>query len=490
MNIDNNSRTHCSLVNAAVRDNGNNTKAINKQIIRSWRRCLHDHILDPEHQPDAIVVDRADLKERQEKYCNLSEIARAEMTNLYQQVAGSGHSILLTDNEGVVVNYVGDPMFTSTAAKTSLQLGAVWTEQAQGTNGMGTCLIEKSPLTIHQNEHFFSKNTHLTCSAAPILDPTGELIAVLDASSNSRLAQQHTMVLVNMSAQLIENRLFLCCMRNNYNLRFHSRPEFIRTLGEGVIAFKGDGCIQAANRSALFGYLPGAFTGASKEGSRGKIVQANQGTLFLDEIGDMPLHLQARLLRVLEEREVIPLGGEVPIKVDIRLISATHKNLQLLVNEGSFRVDLYYRLNGISLQLPPLRDREDRRTLIQHLLHQEAGGADQIRIEDVAMDVLDDYDWPGNIRQLRNILRTLVGLCDNATIRIEDLPDEIFNTDEDGKPLQPTRPTNPLEIAERDTILRELETAHWNVTKVALKLHISRNTMYRKMKQFTIRPPR
>ncbi|MCU7931018.1 MAG: sigma-54-dependent Fis family transcriptional regulator [Candidatus Thiodiazotropha sp. (ex Codakia rugifera)] len=647
MHIDNNTRTHCSLVNAAVRGNGNNTSTVNKQIIRSWRRCLHDHILNPEHQPDPIVVDRADLKERQEKYCNLSGIARVEMTNLYQQVAGSGHSILLTDSEGVVVNYVGDPMFTSTAAKTSLQLGTVWTEQAQGTNGMGTCLIEKRPLTIHQNEHFFSKNTHLTCSAAPIFDPTGELIAVLDASSKSRLAQQHTMVLVNMSAQLIENRLFLCSMRNNYNLRFHSRPEFISTLGEGVIAFKGDGCIQAANRSALFqlditdikellglrieelfdirtnsilnnahnqatlpialrdtkngrrfyacfqppniehagnrkvhrqtrlfsrpdtedkpildslefgdsrmhrnierakkllerdipfivlgetgtgkdvftkavhksssrankpfiavncaslpeslieselfGYLPGAFTGANKEGSRGKIVQADQGTLFLDEIGDMPLHLQARLLRVLEEREVIPLGGEVPIKVDIRLISATHKNLPLLVNEGSFRVDLYYRLNGISLQLPPLRDREDRRTLIQHLLHQEAGGANQIGIEDTAMDVLDNYDWPGNIRQLRNILRTLVGLCDNATIRIEDLPDEIFNTDEDGKPLQPTRPTNPLEIAERDTILRELEAAHWNVTKVALKLHISRNTMYRKMKQFTIRPPR
>ncbi|MEW8462522.1 MAG: GAF domain-containing protein, partial [Candidatus Thiodiazotropha endolucinida] len=109
-------------------------------------------------------------------------------------VAGSGHSILLADDEGVVVNYVSDPMFTNTAAKTGLQLGAVWTEQSQGTNGMGTCLIEKRPLIIHQNEHFFPQNTQLSCSAAPILDPTGELIAVLDASSQSCQAQQHTMV--------------------------------------------------------------------------------------------------------------------------------------------------------------------------------------------------------------------------------------------------------------------------------------------------------
>lgn len=649
MNTNNIKGTHYGLVTAAVRDSSTIASAVNEQILKSWKRCLNDHVLDPDHQPEPFIVERSDLIERQEKYSNLSEIARSEMTNLYQQVAGSGHSIMLTDNEGVVVNYVSDPMFTSTAAKTSLQLGAVWTEQAQGTNGMGTCLIEKRPLIIHQNEHFFSKNTHLTCSAAPILDPTGKLIAVLDASSNSRNAQQHTMVLVNMSAQLIENRLFLCCMSDNYILRFHSRPEFISTLGEGVLAFDGDGRIKAANRSALFqldihdikdvlcqkfeelfdirmnralsnahnlatvptilrdtnhgrrfyasfqppnrecvdrysssrqtqriplstsetevepaldglefgdtrmrrnierakkllerdipfivlgetgtgkdvftnavhksssradkpliavncaslpetlieselfGYRPGAFTGACKEGSRGKIVQANGGTLFLDEIGDMPLHLQARLLRVLEEREVIPLGGEIPIKVDIRLISATHKDLQLLVEEGSFRIDLYYRLNGISLQMPPLRDREDRHTLIQHLLEQEIGGHDRITIEDEALEVLHDYDWPGNIRQLRNILRTLVGLCDSDMIRIGDLPDEIFNTDKDGESKQCTRPTTPLEIAERDTVLRELEAAHWNVTQVASKLHISRNTLYRKMKRYDIRPPR
>ncbi|MEW8419586.1 MAG: sigma-54-dependent Fis family transcriptional regulator [Candidatus Thiodiazotropha endolucinida] len=646
MNSDKAKLSHLGFVKAAVRDHGTVGDVLNEQIIRSWKRCINDHILDPEHQPETIVVDHADLKERQEKYGNLSAIAFSEITNLHQLVAGSGHSILLADDEGVVVNYVSDPMFTNTADKTGLQLGAVWTEQSQGTNGMGTCLIEKRPLIIHQNEHFFPQNTQLSCSAAPILDPTGKLIAVLDASSQSCQAQQHTMVLVDMSAQLIENRLFLCCMRDNYILRFHSRPEFISTLGEGLLAFDGDGCIKAVNRSALFqldvaniksllrqrietlfdihmsgalenahnfatvpnvlrdiahgrrfyaafqppssdkrlssgrtlrfskstsgaevkpvldgmefgdtrmrhnierakklldrdvpfivlgetgvgkdvfakaihksscraenpliavncaslpeslieselfGYRPGAFTGANREGYRGKIVQADSGTLFLDEIGDMPLHLQARLLRVLEEREVIPLGGEDPIKVDIRLISATHKDLQLLVNEGRFRLDLYYRLNGISLKIPPLRDREDRDALIQHLLVQETGDRKRIIIEDKALEALHDYHWPGNIRQLRNILRTLIGLCDNARIRFEDLPVEIFNITNSGKSKKRLGPTNSLDIAERDAILRELEAAYWNITQVASKLHISRNTVYRKMKRFDIRPPR
>ena len=639
-------KSHAGLVADAVRGRSS-AATVNSQILESWKRCLHEYALDPARRPEPVVLERSELKERQERACNLVEIARTEMNNLYQQVAGSGYAILLTDREGVVLNYVGDPMFTGTALSASLQTGAIWSEQIQGTNGMGTCLVEKRPLVIHQDEHFFTKNTRLTCSAAPIFDPTGEVIAVLDASSDSHKAQQHTMVLVNMSAQLIENRLFLCCNRDNYVLRFHSRPEFISTLGEGVIAFSGDGRVMAANHSALFqldktdiksvigspieelfsirmddalenahmqagahhplhdseqgrrffasfqpptaeleslggdsrivrsfvperikrtpqldglefgdtrmrrnverakkllerdipfillgetgtgkdvfanavhqsslradkpfvavncaslpetlieselfGYKPGAFTGASKSGSRGKIVQAHGGTLFLDEIGDMPLHLQARLLRVLEEREVIPLGGEVAVKVDIRLISATHKDLQRRVDEGSFREDLYYRLNGISLHMPPLRDREDRRALIEHLLHQEAGGSERIDIEDTALDALDRYEWPGNIRQLRNVLRTLIGLCDESRILMSDLPDEFFYNLSEGEEPLPARPSNPLDVAERDAILRELEAAHWNVTRVASKLHISRNTLYRKMKRFDIRPPR
>jgi transcriptional regulator of acetoin/glycerol metabolism len=239
--------------------------------------------------------------------------------------------------------------------------------------------------------------------------------------------------------------------------------------------------------SELFGYRPGAFTGASREGGRGKIVQADGGTLFLDEIGDMPIHLQARLLRVLEEREVIPLGGESPIKVDIHLMSATHQDLKQQVRDGGFREDLYYRLHGVSLTMPPLREREDRLALIQHLLDDEVDGTVRVAIEPRALEVLDAYEWPGNIRQLRNLLRMLIRLGENGLIRLSDLPPELFMAD--GATTQ-LRLANPLDVAERDAILRELETGHWNVTRVATRLSVSRNTLYRKMRQYGIKPPR
>ena len=190
-----------------------------------------DYHLDPEHFGELEIVDKAALLERRESCCDLVEIAKGEMTNLYQQVAGSGYSILLSDPEGVVLNYVGDPLFTTAAASTGMQPVRSGGALPEGTNGIGTCLAEKRPLVIHKHEHFYTKNTRLTCSAAPIFDPTGKLAGVLDASSESHLGQQHTMVLVNMSTQLIENRLFTCRMRDQYILRFHSRPEFVGTLG-------------------------------------------------------------------------------------------------------------------------------------------------------------------------------------------------------------------------------------------------------------------
>jgi transcriptional regulator of acetoin/glycerol metabolism len=144
-------------------------------------------------------------------------------------------------------------------------------------------------------------------------------------------------------------------------------------------------------------------------------------------------------------------------------------------------------LHGISLLMPPLRNREDRLALIKHLLDRESGGVGRVNIEPEALEVLDAYEWPGNIRQLRNLLRALIGLCDGGVIRMADLPDELFAGDSEA---QQSRPNNPLDIAERDAVLRELESVHWNVTRVASKLNLSRNTLYRKMKRFGIKPPR
>jgi transcriptional regulator of acetoin/glycerol metabolism len=622
------------------------------RVTRSWSRCVNEYGLDPTDPREPEPVSPAELSDRQARLGNLLTFAHPELASLAQQIARSGYAIVLTDGDGVVLSYFGEPTLDRLSTGTGLIPGSVWNERAQGTNAVGTCLAERQPVVIHHAEHFLTRNIGLTCSAAPIFDHHGTLIAVLDATSESRGTKQHTLVLVNMAAQRIENRLFHHRFSSDLILRFHSRPEFVGTLGEGTIAFSSTGAVLAANRSALFqlgyaspkdvidrdlgelfnesaqvlvdlstrnglrpapifearrggrffattqlpaggrslivprspsraakraiapavpattpldaldtgdpvmalnirrakrvldkdisvllcgetgsgkevfakalhrsgeradkpfvalncaaipetlieselfGYKAGAFTGAARDGRRGKIFLANGGTLFLDEIGDMPVQLQARLLRALEEREVLPLGGDEPVKVDIRLISATHCNLTDRIAAGEFRPDLYYRLQGLVFTLPPLRERGDRRELIRRILAEEAGVDTAVEIDEAALDRLDRYGWPGNLRELRNVLRTVLALREGQVITESDLPDVVRNG-----AVSPPAPAaaasapadlSPLANAEREALVRELDRHHWNITNVARRLKISRNTLYRKMQRLAIRDP-
>ncbi len=633
-------RSVYSAVSGGVRDRSD-------LVSRSWIRCLEDYGLDPARGTDPRMVEARDLAARTERLSDLVSCAKLEMSNLYQQLADNKLTVVLTDTDGVVLSVVADPGFSRETARQGMREGSVWSEREQGTNGMGTCLVEKSPLVIHRDQHFLARNINLTCTAAPIFDCSGELAAVLDVSSQSRLLQQYSTVLVGMAAQTIENRSLQSRYRQDYLVRFHSRPEFVYTLHEGELALSAEGRVLAANRSALlqlgmagfeeirgcdirqlfnttlhdlvarsarssfhpvtvygarqgirffavaqqppkvaqalreaaerpgaaprggpaepdggaalanlefgdarmahnvrralkvvnrgipllltgetgtgkelfarafhgaslraagpfvavncasipdslieselFGYRSGAFTGANREGRRGKILQANGGSLFLDEIGDMPYNLQARLLRVLEEREVVPLGGEAPVTVDIQLVSATHRNLEEMVSRGEFREDLYYRLQGITLALPPLRDRADLKHLLRHAVEEEADGR-PVTIAEPAMQALEAYPWPGNIRQLRTVLRTALALAEGDVITLRDLPEDLARgrRPQDG-PADAGPAFNPLESAERDALLAELERCQWNVTLVAQKLRTSRNTIYRKMKRLDIR---
>lgn len=250
--------------------------------------------------------------------------------------------------------------------------------------------------------------------------------------------------------------------------------------------------------SELFGYREGAFTGARSKGARGKIVQAHGGTLFLDEIGDMPQAMQTRLLRVLAEREVTPLGSEQPIAVDVQLICATHRDLREMVAQGQFRLDLYYRLNSVTLELPPLRDRADKNALIDSLLREDGrqlyGHA--VAITAAARDLLLRHDWPGNIRQLKNVLRTAMALSGGEAIAPEHLPAEVHG----GQPpvLPPERMLSlgsmqEVMVAqvhdERTALLQALKTHHWNVTEAARSLGLSRATVYRHMQRWEIVSP-
>ena len=270
--------------------------------------------------------------------------------------------------------------------------------------------------------------------------------------------------------------------------------------------------------SELFGYRSGAFTGASKDGQRGKLLQANGGTLFLDEIGDMPFTLQARLLRVLEEREVVPLGSEAPVKLDIRLISATHCDLGKKIAAGEFREDLYYRLQGVTLRLPPLRERADRRALIAWLAAQESDEGSPVELDEALLAALDRLRWPGNVRQLRHLLRSMIALRDTDCLGVRDLPPEYRLDLDDAAPglipasgpasssacacapgctgaaapasgNVPDPALTALESAEREVLLRTLERHGWNMSGVARELTISRNTLYRKLQRLNIQHP-
>jgi sigma-54 dependent transcriptional regulator, acetoin dehydrogenase operon transcriptional activator AcoR len=644
---------------------------VERPVAFSWLRCCSEFQLRPDHPRAAEVLEQAALRQVQERIDDVVSVARAEMDALYEQIPGSGYALLLTDAAGVILHEKTDPTLSRDFRKAGLIKGADWSERAVGTNGIGTCITERRPITIHLEEHFFSSNIGLTCSAAPIRDPRGELIAVLDASNVSceerKASRSHTGALVNMSARLIEKCVFLRRHRDQRTIRFHSRPEFVNLLHDGAIAFTEDGRILAADDTAvallaldcrddlvgrnisdvfditdaeyngtsrragspimpvrdrsqgrryyasmlaaavshsvprvpphnaevvqieqcddaphhltleeiagddpsmlrnlrgarriansnvsaliqgptgsgkevfaralheasdrknrpfiavncasipeslieseLFGYRQGAFTGARKEGMPGRVQQADGGTLFLDEIGDMPLALQTRLLRVLEEREVTPLGGLSPIKVNVRVISASHRNLRNMIQRGEFREDLYYRLNGITLNLPALRERADLDKMIRSVLAEENRDGGPVGIEMAAFDRLMHYPWPGNVRELRNVVRTALAIAEGGVIRLTDLPPDVQDTTASSSGTEApnsastgdvaimnipsngeTSPENPLDIAERRALLETVRRARWNMTLAARQLDISRNTLYRKLKHHGISP--
>jgi len=620
----------------------------NNTIMGSWVRCLNQYGLDPDDAPQPLLVDAETLKEIRNKSTDFIKFSITEMEYLYKQIKDSGLSIQLTNDSGVILDCMGDANYNKLTKKRDLSAGVVWAEEYQGTNAIGTCLVEQYPVTVNREEHFLSRNLSLTCSAVPIQSINNRTIGVICISGESCKVQRHTMALVDMSVKSIENRIFLHSYTNKFVMRFHRIPEFINTHNEGLIAFNSDGTILDVNRCALhmigysefdelsdykidevtgypisellekfaraapraiplhecqhmreffasvlfpeatslavyykdendnipainavtqnhisemdnlefgdsnmakniriakrvmnrdipillngesgtgkgifaraihrlskradkpfvainsasipetlieselFGYKGGAFTGASRHGNPGKILQADGGTLFLDEIGDMPLLLQARLLRVLEEKEVVPLGGHKPVSVDLRIISATHRNLLDMVAEGSFREDLYYRLQGVALNLPPLRERADRDNLIKYLIKLERVGAQRlVKFEDDILKRLNIYSWPGNIRQLRNVLRTVIALSESNHIILDDFIEELLHVEGITEEKQKEGQTDhdPLRSAERTVLLSELEKHHWNITNTAHALKMSRNTLYRKMKHCNI----
>ena len=634
-----------------------NGSKCNDLIRRSWQRCVRDYGMDPAQARRARIIPSGQLREHQEQIEEFLRVARAGMEQMYKRVSGSGYVLLLSDAQGITVDYLGDESAAVELKSAGLYLGADWSETYAGTCAVGTCLVEQQPITCHQDEHFGVAHINLTCTSAPLFDPEGKFLAVLDMSAlqspRSKDSQFLAVHLTSMYAQLIEDANFLRHFRNDWILRLGTTWELVDVSGEAMLAFNADGLIVGANTGArrlfgdmrftcsqnepvgstledlfgksvadiwrvarssyggerslittelsrsfyisvvrpqrtgatrtvtkpsasldfpaldrlagddskmqrlldqakrlvnrrlnilihgetgtgkevlakalhesssrakkpfiavncaaipeslieseLFGYTAGTFTGARNKGMKGLILQSDGGTLFLDEIGDMPLHLQTRLLRVLSEREVLPLGAEKAIPIELTVVAASHRDLRNLINEGRFREDLYYRLCGATLYLPSLRERTDRDYLIEALLQEEAAALQvEGQLSEEAMQLLLQFSWPGNVRQLRNVLRYALALADGEKILPEHLPKEVSEGErQGGMMLLPSLPARravmhaPEGVMEQEgqRLLMCLRRNKWNVTAASSELNICRATVYRQMKKFGIVPP-
>ncbi|GIM45439.1 sigma-54-dependent Fis family transcriptional regulator [Collibacillus ludicampi] len=237
--------------------------------------------------------------------------------------------------------------------------------------------------------------------------------------------------------------------------------------------------------SELFGYEAGAFTGALQKGKKGKFELANHGTILLDEIGDMPLTLQAKLLRVLQEKEVERLGGTKPISIDVRIIASTHRDLRERIREGKFREDLFYRLNVVTINIPPLRERlEDLPELVHDLLDQlmESTGIHVRKIEEDVWDLLSGYSWPGNVRELRNALESALHLMEGDCLKADHFLIPQPEKKESTFGVRPLRES--IEEAEKEAIVRALAATVGNKLEAAKLLGISKSSFYQKLEKY------
>jgi len=241
--------------------------------------------------------------------------------------------------------------------------------------------------------------------------------------------------------------------------------------------------------SELFGYEPGAFTGAGAKGKPGKFELAHQGSIFLDEISDLPLEMQPKLLRVLEEKEMERVGGTRMTRSDFRLIAATHAKLETLVEQGTFRKDLYYRLNVLPLQIPPLRQRkEDIPQISENFIRkfQKEEGTKMVLISPEVMEIFQNYYWPGNVRELANILERILYTIDGDTILPRHLPIILQSMGKESPKFEETALKRLREDVEKEILLHTIRISKDNKNKAARMLGIHRTSLYKKMKKFNI----
>ncbi|RSM32735.1 sigma-54-dependent Fis family transcriptional regulator [Aeromonas salmonicida] len=537
-------------------------------IQRSWQRCLHQGLLR-QQSADLDLLPQGELSARQEEHRTLITCFQRFVLPLFAQLlAGRPCRLLLCDGEGAILAASGDDGFARHAERIFLRSGARWGEASKGTNAIGTALAEQSEVQVLGSEHFFAQHSFLSCSACPLLGPDGQLLGVLDISTDAAHHDGDMLGTVRLLAMTLENallarqpgwlvdldpqslwsarlllgeggellganragRLWLGqhrfdgqqLLRERRGLRLVSEPVVaprqtaqqgsaqvplkmlergISLLVEGETGSGKEHLVRALHRQSsrqdkplvcvncgalpadlveaeLFGYVGGAFSGARSQGSQGYLRAAHGGILMLDEIGELPLLAQTRLLRVLQERSVTPVGSHRPEPVDFWLVSASHRDLAAMVQAGTFREDLYYRVCGWRQQLTPLRawSQGDRQGLIQRLLSEMDPA---LQLTPAAEQQLLAHPLPGNVRQLKQALEVACVLAEGlGWIEPAHLHLPAASAAASSQASAVTlREQNLLRVQQT------LAACGGNVSEAARQLGISRTTLYRALRE-------
>ena len=525
---------------------------VRAEVSESWRRCFEeyqlplgnyvrwDHLNLVNDPPLTFSAETQRISDMLSRLGHQFDVFLKE----------AGVMLVLTNADGRLLQVLGENPFASPFLFSLYEKHSCWSEAVLGNNGIGTAAQLKKPIAFQGMEHFLSLLHPFTTVGYPLLDQDNNIQAVIglisdrQESMNSLFALLHLLcVLLNTNLPLTQNPVaqarvlekipfklakkppsqhesaiseqLSALVDKAVKLQHHKIPmlitgesgvgkdHFVNLLkcagprkNQALIAINCASIPHDLIESELFGYEAGSFTGARNAGKPGKFLLADKGILFLDEIGDMSLDLQSTLLRVLETSEFTPVGGSKPIKVDVQIVAATNVPLLEAVEAGRFRRDLYYRLNGAQIHLPPLREREDKQSIIHHILQRELANlpdANLISICPSVIDLIEQHPWPGNIRQLINVIRASLYTAAGTLITRSDLPLDFIEELEKmsssksfhgSQLLAPNCKNMTLEDWEAYGIKTSLQACDGNITLAAKQLGITRTTLYKKIDRF------
>lgn len=437
-----------------------------------------------------VIMDKNGLiSDINDKYCNFLKTSKEEAVgkNINEVIQTTKLPHLMENNgseEGEIIRIGEDTGFTEDALVIVNRTG-VWDEEGKAIGAIAQVKFRLQTMDSAQklmkkyNELEYYKDEYLKNTGNYFEEALGSSEGFNEAKKQGMKAARTSFPVLLTGETGTGKEVFANAIHNAGDRR--DKP----MISINCAAIPGD-----LLESELFGYEEGSFTGAKKGGKKGKIELANEGTLFLDEIGDMPLNMQAKLLRVLQEKEIEKIGGYKTIPVDIRIIAATRKNLEEMIENGQFREDLYYRLNVINIEMPPLRKRKsDIPVLARHFLNRlNKEYKTNIMLSNEVLDCFIGYSWPGNIRELDNIIKSAYASCDSFKIRLMDLPSKMVASHKvgEGKSSEIKRLSNLMDEYEKSIILEELRRNGWNCRRAADELGIHKSLLYKKIDKYGI----